>query len=880
MNKQTNTLCGLVSALFALAATICPANAATFTWDGADDASWRDSGSYVEEGKPSTHDIVVIPRGKNPVVTDADADFVGSLAKVTLEANCSITFDVENDHTLTCEIRQPEDSNTSWTCHVYLIKDGGGTLTLSAPYSSSYIYRTGLQIDDGTLRFGDGSIYRGDSTSLSIVSIAVGASGVLDLNGAKQVNFGTLTGSGTISNGVENAQTYLNMARDNNIGSDFSGMILGNIQFKATAKKTAMRLGGVSSDFTTLLAYYDGVVALAKFGMAGDASSIGTNKTITLANGGRLEYLGTGETTDKEIAFKSTNEEYVPVIDAGATGGVEFSGRMGYYSSPARMRQFVITGSNANECVISGSWYELGAVKGTNFATYITKEGSGIWRFANNAERNHRGVTAVKDGTLRFDSVAEAGEMCSLGLSTVLYDDVNKALRLDSDAVPYALLVGGETSTGTLEYTGASDVFCTTRPIGVKGYGRLRNATGRDFFWRNVFGVGAGASTLALDGDDTTVENKLDTVTNACGTLSIVKEGRGNWTLSGDVAFNGSLSVKAGTLTVLRDRTTPTWFRWNIMQNFAQYENDNEGGHGGKMNGKSDSYAIQVDEFALYSADGVRRNKGLTMADDWTTLVGGQAALQQGAFGTPGDSNRDVSAIFSDTAASTKYGFFKSDQGDTWMAPQYTNSWIRIVMRLADDSAPIVSYDYANLNGANRPSVYAYSLESSFNGREWTVVTNVTSCPRTNYAKKWESKGDTIAANQVRPLPDYGFPINVPARSLRYGTIASVSVASNAVLRADIRDGGAVTVAGLSIDCTAGVGTLENITFAENGTVDVVNVPRTGAEFSPVLTNCEGFSNVANWSVTKNGQPTSRIKMSVSDGKIRFVPLGIVIVVK
>ena len=201
-------------------------------------------------------------------------------------------------------------------------------------------------------------------------------------------------------------------------------------------------------------------------------------------------------------------------------------------------------------------------------------------------------------------------------------------------------------------------------------------------------------------------------------------------------------------------------------------------------------------------------------------------------------------------------------------------------MRLADDSAPIVSYDYANLNGANRPCVYAYSLESSFNGREWTVVTNVTSRPRTDYAKKWESKGDAITANQVRPFPDYGFPINVPVRSLRYGTIASVSVASNAVFRADIRDGGAVTVTGLSLDCTAGIGTFENITFAENGTVDIMNLPGDGAEFAPVLTNCEGFSNVEGWSLTKDGVPITRIKMSVSGGRIRIITKGTVIVVK
>ncbi len=904
MNRQNNALRGFALVLFALAAVVCPvnaANAATYTWDGADDASWQDPGNYLEEGKPSANDIVIIPRGKNPVVTDTDADFVGSLAKITLQAVCTITFDIENDHTLTCEIRQPEENNASWSTRVYLIKAGNGTLTLSAPYNSVYIYRTGIQVNGGTLRFGDVAGYSSSANQISVVSIDVGASGVLDLNGVAQLNFGNLSGSGIISNDMANTQTYFNQARENT-DSEFSGRILGNIQFKPTAKGTTMRLDGVSSDFSSIIAYYDGVVALASFGMAGQASSIGTNGTISLINGGRLEYIGTGETTDKEIPFKSSLLDYVPVIDAGATGGVEFTGRLGHYTTPARMRQLVITGSNANECVISGPWYELGALNGTNFATYITKEGSGIWRFADNASRNHRGVTAVKDGTLRFDSVAEAGAMCSLGLSTVLYDDVNSAVRLDSDAVPYALLVGGTNSTATLEYTGVSDVFCTTRPIGVKGSGRLRNATGYDFFWRNVFGVGDGVSTLALDGDDTAVENQLDTVTNACGTLSIVKEGRSNWTLTGDVAFNGSLTVKDGTLTILRDRATPTWFRWNIMQNFADWLNANHG----EGNGKSQSYAAQVDEFALYSADGVRQNKGLTVIDDWTSLAGGQAALMQGTVGT--EYNKKLACIFSDTSAASSYGNLSSGQNSSWMRPQTTNTWIRIVMRLKDDSDPVVAYDYANLLANFRPSVYAYSLECSLDGKEWTTVTNVvgasleerivevggnsvtTNIPwwatdalavDANKKLKWESNHDTIAANAVRPLSSgAGFPITLPVRSMRHDPISSVSVASNAVLRADIRDGGAVTVAGLSLDGATGVGTFENITFAQEGTVDVVNVPKTGAEFSPILTNCEGFSNVANWSVTKNGWPTTRVKVNVNDGKIRVVAKGTVIVVK
>ena len=855
----------------------------TNTWDStaADGTSWQTAARYVERREPMAGDVVVIPANCHAVVPETDVDFVGGLLKIVMMSNASVEFDVENDHEVTCEIRQDESNNSSWSAGTLLKKSGSGTLTLSAPYTrNGYMYRTGMEVSGGCLRLGDVAEYASQDNYLSIVRLTVGADGIFDLNGAGKVNIGRLTGAGVISNGVDKIATYLNMARDDQI-LEFSGKLLGNIDFKASANGTRLTLSGEESDFSIFRVYYDGVVALSKFGNAGELSSIGTNGVVQLVNGGSLEYLGDVDTTDKDIAFKGNNETPAK-IDAGANGGVTFTGRFGYHTGARVMRKLVISGSNDNECVISGPWYEQSPLNGTNFATYITKEGSGIWRFADNAARNHRGVTAVKGGTLRFDSVAEAGEMCSLGLSTVLHDDLYDTVRRDKNAVPYALLIGSEELEGTLEYTGSTDAWCTTRPIGVKGSARLRNATNHDFLWRNVFGVGGseGKNVLTLDGDSTTADNRLENVTNACGTLSVVKDGLGSWTLAGDVAFNGSLEVKKGTLTILRDRTTPTWFRWNIMQNFAQYENDYEGGRGGKMNKKGDSYAIQVDEFALYSADGVRRNKHLTAADDWTALAGGQAALQQGAYGTPGDGNRDVSAIFSDTPASSKYGFFKSDQGDTWMAPQYTNSWIRIVMRLADDSAPIVSYDYANLNGANRPCVYAYSIESSFNGREWTVLTNVTSRPRTDYEKKWESKGDTIAADQVRPFPDYGFPLDVPVRSPRCETISSVSVASGATFRADIRDGGAVTVAGLSLDSTAGVGTFENITFAENGTVDVVNVPRTGAEFSPVLVNCEGFSNVANWSVTKNGRSINSLTMDVYGGKIRIVPAGSVIVIK
>ena len=170
-----------------------------------------------------------------------------------------------------------------------------------------------------------------------------------------------------------------------------------------------------------------------------------------------------------------------------------------------------------------------------------------------------------------------------------------------------------------------------------------------------------------------------------------------------------------------------------------------------------------------------------------------------------------------------------------------------------------------------------YPLPEAQVDRFKAVVTNVMESPRHNYEHQWESNGETITAKAVRPLPA-GFPLDVPVRTMRYGTLGAVAVSANAELKADIRDCGEVEVCGLVVDCDEGIGSFENITFAASGTVDVRNMPKGGVELSPTLTGCEGFSNVAGWTLTKDGgEPAAKYRMSVSGGKMRIVPVGLVL---
>ena len=85
-------------------------------------------------------------------------------------------------------------------------------------------------------------------------------------------------------------------------------------------------------------------------------------------------------------------------------------------------QRFILTGANASECVIAGPIKKY-MDNGTNCNWRFIKKGSGVWRFSNVANTEMAGVIAVENGTLRYDSIADAGRVCSLGYSDQLFED-------------------------------------------------------------------------------------------------------------------------------------------------------------------------------------------------------------------------------------------------------------------------------------------------------------------------------------------------------------------------------------------------------------------------------------------------------------------------
>ena len=870
----------------ALSAAICAAggvSAANFTWQGASGARWNEKSSYVEDAVPAAGDTVTVPDGYSPVVGDDDFALVSALRDVELDKNCSITFSIATDRTLNCSVHQPDSDISSYSRSVKVVKEGAGKLTLAAPAVAGavsnpvYLYRVSWQIDGGSIAFAD-NLY--NSMTLSMIRVDVAEGALFDIGNCDRVNIARLFGAGTVTNGAT-ASTMLYIQRENHT-SEFSGRITGNIEFRATSNGSSIALTGTESDFAAFATYGLGTAYIKKFGNAGEPSSIGTNGTMqVLQNGGRLVYTGAGgETCDKAVGFSNS---YSPVtLDGGATGGIEFSGMFGNYSGQPRQRRFVFDGSNRTECVFSGQYVERDR-NGTNYSTFITKKGTGIWRFANNSKRSNLGVVAVDEGTLRYDSLAEAGTVCSLGKATELYDDIDGYPRLDEWVVPYALRVGGGGTEGIFEYTGAENVKCSTRPLAVQGNGRLRNATGCDFEFSNVFGIGDGAKTLTLDGGSATAYNRLDTVTNACGTLSIAKDGDGTWILAGEQSFNGMVDVRRGTLKVLREPTHTTWFKLIVKQSYHLTLADAEL----VSKSASTSREFQMQELAFYDADGIRRNLGITLDDsttDLTTLSTGKVAYISGRTGN--NAARGPGCLFDDVFTSTGWHGVSPATGSTYLITNVPASWVQLVMRLPDETPEIVAYDFAHATAPNNSrQVYAYAIEGSSDGVHWTELTNVVGAAATDQYK-WNSNNGTPTAGETLEA-GRGFPINTHLRDSApvFNNVTSVAVAPGATLVADIRDGGApIELRGITADpsATGEPGVIDGFAFAEHGTLNLTSAT-DGASVLPLrLENATGVANIAGWDVEYNGVPTTRFRVSADPaaGTLTVTPTGIRVIVR
>lgn len=813
-------------------------------------------------------------------VTDADYDKVAALGAIRLSADSSrIVFNLSDDHSsapLGCSI----------TGAGTIVKEGGGVLQFGAPHTTffvnnvgwfDYFTTNGIALNAGTLKFPQGG---GAACRFGHVTMAADTT-LYTANDAESV-VESLNGYGLVTN-TATARQFLRIG--NSPETTAKSTYYGKIGGKFMAVRTDGYVEFMNAENTFDSAFWillnssstrtnRGIAAVAKLGKAGEASSIGTGASMEIRYGGTLRYLGTGDECNRDLTVYA-NSQQSNIVDGGGNGGLDWSGNI--HGQGKADGQLVFTGDNASECVWSGSWSQ--AFPGWTW--YFAKEGSGTWRLASNVSRLNPGAWAVRDGTLKFDSLAEKDEVCSLGLATELYSDAYRTSTARREAVDYAILLGSGTNNPTLEYSGSTIGASTNRPVRLAGIGgTIANNTATGTVSINgIAAEDAGAKKLTLAGTSTT-GNIVGNISDGAGKVSVAKTGSGVWRLEGNQTFSGTLDVKEGTLIVAEK---PTKYGYEYYKFTCEQAQD-----------KRQYFAVQ--RIALYDKDGNR--VGMNIADDppiademdgsWFIKWHFDGELQ------PGYARWDMPSRFYNYPSSAASALAENKtQARACMsanfAPDKPDYCPSIVWRLPSGTPPVTHVDLVQHLAVNSYRVGIFTLYGSGDGKVWHALKRVDLMEDATDVDKWVSDGATVTNNAVRPGAGFALDrigaYSALSQDVTYDILTSVSgvnVATGATLKAE----GDVTLRALTVDCTVGNGTFDGFDFAANGTIDLVNLDARGDVEVPLrLTNLPDGAidrlNAKNgWAISVNGSPTTS-RFVMFDGKsVRVIHRGLVVVVQ
>ena len=661
MTSKRHSICQCRMSAAGLVSLLCLVVAgATHEWNPNGSGGWGDSTRWQGGGTPGAGDTVSFS-GCTGTVTAADAAYLSGISAVTFSNGAGLIFSNDAAETaLTCGAKFTGDG--------VLIKRGSGDVFLTyvetAAKQAFYMTR-GIEVYEG--RF---FMPRSINKECWIKRLAVYDPGVFVQAGNSQVSYvdGGLYGDGTISNDVSKTFRVYGESTNSVPIPVFSGKFVDKAYFVTygSAGGKAQYLTGTSGSTSanSLLLYGEKYrFGVATLGTAQHPASWGKGQVQWRGNGPYLLYLGDGETSNKTYFFGNGGKD--ATLDAGEHGGLELTGAWSTSQTENNfMNAITFAGNGTN--VINANYTTTTNKYGAPIGHYVTKKGDGNWRFTAGKTRNMRSVFETQRGELQFESIAEKGTTCSLGDASLLYSHYIGDID-ETKAVPYAYLVGdGETGPddehlATMNYVGRTAAAVSTRPIAVKGAGRLKS------------------DEAALDWGGITAAS--------AGSHSVVKDGAGAWTVRGDYDFSGDVAVRNGRLRLAGTRYE--WYRLTIMQTWGSGTDPS----GNAFPGDGSNFTLR--RWALLDDDGVNQIPDLphnTAADGkpWT-LAPGEAAMNNTNYLFLG---RNTGVIWK-YALTNLFATARVDDGnynfavvnaDPWGGYyglnhdiSYTQSWVRVV---------------------------------------------------------------------------------------------------------------------------------------------------------------------------------------------------------
>jgi len=421
----------------------------------------------------------------------------------------------------------------------------GGTLRYTGSESVSTTRRVSFRGNGGTIDITDANAV------VTLDSNITGTGGKLRENALIKTGAGTLELSGTTGNGpltveVDAGTLVLSKTASNNATT--VGTL--TIHNGATA-----RLGGEGNqidDYAVLTVKTGGT-----FDLNGRSEWIGD-----LSGGGSVTNHSTTDDSTLSMGYGEGGMEFSGVISNGSHGrtiALEKLGSMtqiltgnNTYTGGTNIRNGVLqignggtTGSLMGDVLVEYTWgpYEIyDGVLAFNRSDSLTYGGtiSGAGRIIQmgtgtltlTGTNSYTGSTIIRGGTLSVSRLANGDSDSGIGASS-------------ADA--YNLILDG----GTLRYTGAArstNRLFTVTPLGgtidASGTGTLSFSSGG---YIDMTGTGNRSLTLTGTGNGS-LASIIENPTG--GTTTLVKEGSGTWTLSGNNTFTGGLIIRGGTVSV------------------------------------------------------------------------------------------------------------------------------------------------------------------------------------------------------------------------------------------------------------------------------------------------------------------------------------------
>ena len=314
---------------------------------------------------------------------------------------------------------------------------------------------------------------------------------------------------------------------------------------------------------------------------------------------------------------------------------------------------------------------------------------------------------------------------------------------------------------------------------------------------------------------------------------ALVKVGSNRAIVQTAEAVDGDIDVRGGSLVFSGRTCTNEWYRF--LFNGSQY---------------NDYYQIAIGDLKVFSDTTGTENVALGIGADGGVLDAGTSAanlargqcvahfattdvVPEGVYANLSDLSNAFDGTTANAVLSADTYYIYNNGRQTWVA-----------FRMAEGNNRVQSYlpVKSNFTWYWHPS--AWLFQTSADGINWQTVDKQTG------AISSSGYGST-------PFVVKGFLADGAAG---FDPSANVKVASGATLDASGVAGGQ-SLEHLTVDWAAGAGTITGVTIAQNGVLDLVNVPantRIAGKTIPVtLSGLSGTANFGTWTIRVNGTATT-----------------------